>query len=1062
MSPDSAPDATPAVGVPPDGSPAGARWLDWLAAQGEMGARVASFDWAGTSLGPLSDWPAPLRGAVMLCLSSLFPITLRLGTELLLVYNDAARDVYGPERFQNALGRPSAEAWPETTAQLGEILDDVIETGRPFFARDRALYLNRTVPGEECYFTFCYNAIVGAEGQTLGVMATFVETTEEVLAERRLRAIAQLGREIAGGRTQTELAAIAMDVLAANAADHPAGALYRAPRPDRDTAPSLAAFGDPLDHDRSARLVAACMATGAVQHDDPGHDADPLHAFPVLDPEAHTPTHVLVIAHHRARPWDDELESYLALVASSLGAALLTQAELWSERRRVARAEALDAAKSAFFAGVSHELRTPLSLIAAPIEDLLADHPDLDPGIRQDLALVQTNVARLVRLVDAMVDFSRMEAGRVVPNLGPADVALQLRGLAASFAPAIERAGLQFVVEVPEVERTALIDPDFLERIVLNLLSNALKFTAEGSVQLRLAEVGDHYEIAVTDSGLGIDADDYDRVFARFERLPTPPGARTASGAGIGLAMVRQLTELVGGTVTLDSAPGKGSTFTVRFPFEPPLPVGVAGQSITPRRAPSFLAEFDSWTRPENGRAEPSGVPHLLVVEDDAQLARFLVDSLSSSYRVEVAPDGDAALASIRRQRPDIVLSDVAMPGLDGLQLVAAIRSEAGLRNLPVLLLSARANDDAAAAGLGEGADDYIAKPFTMVDLRARLAANLERARERNMDAAWRQAALAAIQDGLVIFDSHGRVIEVNQAFTDLLGYSMEDGPIVPPYPWWPTEEEDAEARAEIIRLHELAEQGQDVSGEFRFYRKDRRPVWVWWAGAQVHQRESGLTANVRTIRDINREKAARERRIAAAQVSADFSTSDDLDTLLTVAQHGFELLFDGGSTVQLDLAGGRQVLLSGGVAVTAEDLPEVVRTGLAGTPSPDTGVLRPGILLVPRSSVSGCRAWVQFPRPRRIGPDEMIVADLLAQAFALAVDRVIAAEQAADREANLQQALESHRLIGQAVGILVERHRLPPHLAFERLRAASQNRNLKLRELARRVIETGLEPDDA
>lgn len=1062
MSQSSAPDSASSDAAPSVGSPSNSGWLNWLAAQGEMGARVASFDWANTSLGPLADWPTPLRGAVMLCVSSLFPITLRLGPELLLAYNDAARDVYGPERFSNALGRPSAEAWPETTAQLGEVLDAVIETGRPFFAKDRALYLNRTVPAEECYFTFCYNAIVGAEGQTWGVMATFVETTEEVLAERRLRTIAQLGREVAGGRTQAELAAIAMDVLASNAADHPAGALYRAPRPERDTAPSLAAFGEPLDHDRTARLVEACMATGTAQHDDPGQDADPLHAFPVLDPEQHTPTHVMVFAQHRARPWDDELASYLALVASSLGAALLTQAELWSERRRVARAEALDAAKSAFFAGVSHELRTPLSLIAAPVEDLLADHPDLDPAIRQDLTLVQTNVARLVRLVDAMVDFSRMEAGRVVPNLGPADLSVQLRGLAASFAPAIERAGLQFEVDVPEVGRTALIDPDFLERIVLNLLSNALKFTAEGSVQLRLAEVGDHYEIVVTDTGLGIDADDQERVFARFERLPAPPGARTASGAGIGLAMVRQLTELVGGTVSLDSTPGKGSTFTIRFPFEPSLPVGVAGQSITPRRAPSFLAEFESWARQESDESEPTGVPHLLVVEDDAPLARFLADALSGSYQVEVAADGDAALASIRRQRPDIVLSDVAMPGMDGLQLVSLIRSEAGLRDLPVLLLSARANDDAAAAGLGGGADDYIAKPFSMVDLRARLAANLERARERNMDAAWRQAALAAIQDGLVIFDAEGRVIEVNQAFTDLLGYSMEDGPIVPPYPWWPTEEEDAEARAEIIRLHQLAEQGQDVSGEFRFYRKDRRPVWVWWAGAQVHQRESGLTANVRTIRDISKEKVALDRRAAAAQVSADFASSDDLDTLLAVAQHGFELLFDGGSTAQLDLGSGRRILLSGGVAVTPEELPEVVRSGLAGNPSADTTSRRPGILLVPRSSVCGCRAWVQFPRPRRIGADEMIVADLLAQAFALAVDRVVAAEQAADREANLQVALESHRLIGQAVGILVERHRLPPHLAFERLRAASQNRNLKLRELARRMIETGLEPEEA
>ncbi|MFZ0531138.1 MAG: ANTAR domain-containing protein, partial [Propionicimonas sp.] len=191
------------------------------------------------------------------------------------------------------------------------------------------------------------------------------------------------------------------------------------------------------------------------------------------------------------------------------------------------------------------------------------------------------------------------------------------------------------------------------------------------------------------------------------------------------------------------------------------------------------------------------------------------------------------------------------------------------------------------------------------------------------------------------------------------------------------------------------------------------------------------------------------------------FSAADDLDTLLAVAEQGFATLFEGGSTVQLSVDGERQVVIGGGL-VTPDDLPEQVRTGLAGEPSPDTTSRRPGILLVPRSSESGCRAWIQFPRPRRIGPDEMIVADLLAQAFALAVDRVFRAQKAADRETNLRVAVESHRLIGQAIGILVERHHILPAQAFERLKIASQNRNLKLREVARRVIETGQEPSDA
>ncbi|MCW5953541.1 MAG: ANTAR domain-containing protein, partial [Propionibacteriaceae bacterium] len=289
----------------------------------------------------------------------------------------------------------------------------------------------------------------------------------------------------------------------------------------------------------------------------------------------------------------------------------------------------------------------------------------------------------------------------------------------------------------------------------------------------------------------------------------------------------------------------------------------------------------------------------------------------------------------------------------------------------------------------------------------------------------------------------------------------LEDGPFLPPYPWWPTAEEDVVALAAAEGALEQLRDGYGIAGEYRLYRRDRRPLWVWSAGGRIDRREAGLTAAVQTFRGIDREKAAQERRLAAAQVSADFSSANDLETVLAVAEHGFSLLFDGGTSVQLSL-GGRRLLLHMGALVTLEELPDPVRLGLGGRPNADAASKRPGILLVPPSAEADCRAWIQFAQPRRIGPDEMIVADLLAQAFALAVDRVLAAEHAADREHNLEHAVESHQLIGQAVGILIERHRLAPNVAFQRLKASSHNRNLKLREVARRVIESGLEPDEA
>ncbi|MGC3956078.1 MAG: ANTAR domain-containing protein [Propionicimonas sp.] len=322
-------------------------------------------------------------------------------------------------------------------------------------------------------------------------------------------------------------------------------------------------------------------------------------------------------------------------------------------------------------------------------------------------------------------------------------------------------------------------------------------------------------------------------------------------------------------------------------------------------------------------------------------------------------------------------------------------------------------------------------------------------------DDSWWVGALAAIQDGAVVFDDGGRVLGVNEAFAELLGYAAEDGPLAPPFPWWPGPDEDADALAVAVDLWQRYRQGEPASGECRLYRADRRPVWVRTVAVQLGP------VGLQTFRAIDREKAAQERRLEAAEVSADFATADDLETVLAVAENGLGVLFDGGSTVQLNVSS-EPLFLSRGTLIPPEDLPEPVRDGLAGLPDSDAVVRRPGILLAPPSAEADCRVWIQFSQPRRIAPDEMIVADLLAQAFALAVDRVLAAEQAADRLDNLSRAVDSHRLIGQAVGILIERHRLTPAAAFQRLKVSSHNRNLKIRELAARVIDSGLDPQEA
>ena len=330
---------------------------------------------------------------------------------------------------------------------------------------------------------------------------------------------------------------------------------------------------------------------------------------------------------------------------------------------------------------------------------------------------------------------------------------------------------------------------------------------------------------------------------------------------------------------------------------------------------------------------------------------------------------------------------------------------------------------------------------------------------ERSTDAGWRRAVMHALRDPLVILDADGAVIEFNQAFTDLLGYELSDGPYRPPFPWWPTVDEDSEALSAIQTLHDEGLSTGDFDSQIVLYTKDRRRVWVQTTGAAVELPYSGLSAKIRVLRDITRDKQAQERRAAAARVSADFAGTDDLATLLAVAEHGFELLFDGGSTIQIDLD--TRYLFRAGQTLAEAELHAEVARGLAGSPSADSISYRPGILLVPQTSTIGARAWVQFPRPRRISTEEMIAADLLAQAFGLAVDREIERQRSADKQANLEAAINSHRMVGQAVGILVERHRILPSQAFDRLKQASQNRNLKLHDVAARVIETGAEPED-
>jgi signal transduction histidine kinase len=406
-----------------------------------------------------------------------------------------------------------------------------------------------------------------------------------------------------------------------------------------------------------------------------------------------------------------------------------------------ARLGELDAAKTAFFSNVSHEFRTPLTLLLGPLEDLLA-HAPLDEASRAQVRLAHDNALRLLKLVNALLDFSRLEAGRLAASFAPLDIARFTAELGAMFSSAAERAGLRLIVDCPPLSAPAFVDRDLWEKVVTNLLSNAFKFTRQGEIALRVRESDDGFLLAVADTGIGIPASELPRIFDRFHRVASA-WARTHEGTGIGLSLVRELVELHGGRVAVQSEPGRGTTFTVTIPrgFEH-LPAGAVSSapaaSHVTRDALAHSLETRRWmaggeapTPPSPGHEQGRPRARVLVVDDNADLRGYVSGLLAPLYDVEAAVDGLAALDAAHARPPDIVVSDVMMPRLDGFGLVRELRARPATASLPIILLSARAGEESAIEGLDVGADDYLAKPFSAKELLARVKTHLDLARTR-------------------------------------------------------------------------------------------------------------------------------------------------------------------------------------------------------------------------------------------------------------------------------------------------------------------------------------------
>jgi PAS domain S-box-containing protein len=734
-------------------------------------------DWSATGVGPADSWPQSLKTVIRLMLDSRYAMWMSWGSERTFFCNDAYLPTVGVKRDW-VLGARSDDVWKEIWPDIGPRIEHVIATGEATWDDGLLLFLERSGYPEETYHTFSYSPIYDDEGRVGGHLCVVTEDTDRVIGNRRLSSLRDLGAGISGRGREGEFAHAVERVLERNHKDLPFSALYLL---DADDHPRLAmaagiAHDHPLLRSRfdlprdatgprtgEARGTVIDLVPRAAELPRGDWDIPPRQALvvPIAQAGQARPAGMLVVGLNPYRALDPAYRDFIDLLAGQIAAGYADVRAYEQERLRAEALAEIDRAKTAFFSNVSHEFRTPLTLMLGPLEDLLARRGGAarDDADTRLVDVAHRNGVRLLKLVNTLLDFARLEAGRARASFVPVDLAAYTTELAANFESAMVRAGLEYRIDCPPLDRPVYVDRDMWEKIVLNLVSNAFKFTLRGSVSvsLRPSADGTNVELRVRDTGTGVPERELSHLFERFHRVEGARG-RSMEGSGIGLALVQEQVKLHHGTVAVTSEIDRGSEFTVSIPFGsghlpaervatvPGAEAPMASASSIAVNARPFVEEALGWL-PRQDEA-PESAPALstdelvqshagrgqriLLAEDNADMRHYVRRLLlDDGYQVEAVADGAAALDTIRAHGADLVLADVMMPELDGFGLLNAIRDDANLRATPVLLLSARAGQEARFEGLNAGADDYLTKPFSARELLVRVGSALQSARLR-------------------------------------------------------------------------------------------------------------------------------------------------------------------------------------------------------------------------------------------------------------------------------------------------------------------------------------------
>ncbi|CAM4052584.1 PAS domain S-box-containing protein [Pedobacter westerhofensis] len=784
----------------------------FLSGGGEMGKLIRSMDWSKTALGPIEEWPQSLRTSVSLCLSSTFPILIAWGPETIQIYNDSYRPICGA-KHPESMGQNFRICWETALPVVGDAFTRG-QHGEGTYIKDQQMFLDRYGYIEETYMTFSFAPIRDESGGVGGIFHPITESTEKMLNARRTRVLREFGASLAKAKSVAEIGRVTAEKYDEYQYDLPFLMFYQidyasglaqlvssAGIPESLPIPDHINIEDPANNWELQRVLKSGANTQI--------NIDEWLGGQPIGPFAEIPTTAMVLPLRitgqpeifgfmiagvsACRELDPEYLSFYDLLANTHNTAVSSVYAYVQEQNRAEALAAIDRSKTAFFSNVSHEFRTPLTLMLGPLEDIL-DKDNLSDDVKEPLDTVYRNAVRLLKLVNNLLDYSRVEAGRAQAAYQEIDLPESTTDLASSFRSIIEKAGMELIVDCREINGVVYADRQMWEKIVLNLLSNAFKYTLEGSIRVSLQQEGNFVVLRLQDTGVGIPEKELPHMFERFHRIENSAG-RTHEGTGIGLSLVHELVNLHGGDISVESIEGTGSTFTVKIPLgKAHLPQEQVLQKAKEIDSTALTGAFikeaftllqDQLSHPDVQSANSPTTVHditqsqetrILIVDDNADMRDYLQRLLDPYFTVVLAINGEDALAKIENINPDLVLSDIMMPVMDGTTMLKHVRANASSAHLPVIFLSARAGEEARIFGLEAGADDYLVKPFSAAELLTKVRAQIKISTARGMAEQQLRDLLMQAPVAIAIYRGKDHMVEMaNERMLQYWGRSAED-----------------------------------------------------------------------------------------------------------------------------------------------------------------------------------------------------------------------------------------------------------------------------------------------